>query len=400
MSETPEQMSGPTPQTQAVSMLELIRDHFRFLVVFTLAGTVLVGAYSLVMRHTYEASAKIIATETKSSSISAMLSGLPAIISGGAGASSGSQSMSEILSSRTNAEYIISKCHLDTLDAFKNLSPQERVDAVLAILNVDSKRSSGVMVVQADLQTSFFPSSDEQHRTAELSALICNTAIEGLDKENREKSTSTARKTRMYIERVLASNKLKLDSLQTSMIAFQNEHHIFTPEKQAEAMVSSDISIGTELAKAETELRLAREQYQDNTPMVAALESKVAGLRQQYLNVQSGGLSGGDQLTIPIDVLPKISMGYLNLVRDIKILEQVNAYLESQRMQEAIQEEKDVPTIQIIDPAVPLYKRAAPARVLMVIVGCVVSAFLGVFVLIFRRTVQGLRHMLAAPRHD
>jgi uncharacterized protein involved in exopolysaccharide biosynthesis len=183
------------------------------------------------------------------------------------------------------------------------------------------------------------------------------------------------------------------------MVDFQTEHHVFTPEKQADALVQSSVSIGTELAKAETELRLAREQFQNSTPLINALESKVNTLRSQFADVQNGGLSAGDKLSIPVGVLPDLSMRYLNLVRDIKILEQVNAYLESQRMQEAIQEQRDVPTIQIVDPATPSSKRSAPSRTWMVALGCVVSFIISFFVLFFRRAYRGWKTLPPSTEH-
>ncbi len=399
MSELEHTHSPVQSPAESISIVDLIRANGRFILMFTLIGTLFVGVYSIFMRHTYQSSAKIMAIETKSNPLASIMGGIPAFIGGSTGGSS-ALSMAEILSSRSNADFIIRSCALDSLEQFRSLSRDEMQSTVIDMLNIDAKRTSGVILIENALQTSLFPSTEEQRRTAELSARICNAAIQGLDIANQEKSTSTARKTRKYIERVLAANHLKLDTLQKSMIAFQTEHHVFTPEKQAEAMVSSGISIGTELAKAETELRLMREQFQAHTPIVTALESKVASLREQYLSVQNGGLTSKDRLSIPVDVLPSVSMGYLNLVRDIKILEQVNAYLESQRMQEAIQEERDVPTIQIIDAAVPIYKRSSPARSLMLLVGFVVSAALSVFVLFLRRGFRGMRSVRSASMSD
>ncbi len=384
-------LSSETKSEPGISVLELIRDNKRFLLAFTLCCTVSSGVYSFFMRHTYQATAKFMATETKTSPLGAMLGGIPAIFGGAAGGSTSALSMGEILNSRTNTEFVIKSCGIDQLRAYAGVPQDELVMVLNEQLNVDAKRTSGVIMLEGSLQTGWFPSSEEQRYVAELCAKMCNTAIEGLDKANREKSTSTARKTRKYIERVLAANRTKLDTLQKTMVSYQTEHHIFTPEKQAEAMVASGVSIGTELAKAETELRLAREQYQANTPMIGALQAKVDDLRTRYLSVQNGGLTSSDHLSIPVNVLPSVSMGYLNLVRDIKILEQVNAYLESQRMQEAIQEERDVPTIQVIDPAVAVYKRVSPARTLMLLVSAVVSSLLGVVLLILARAYKGFR---------
>ncbi|MFM7775062.1 MAG: GNVR domain-containing protein [Candidatus Kapaibacterium sp.] len=378
-----------SPHVTNVALASLVREHRRFIVRWTAVCTILIAAFSLVMRHTFEAGTKVVANETKSNPMSSLLGGMPAFITGGATGGAGSLlSMAEILQSRTNAEFIIRTCGLDTISPFRDASPEERRLAVLEALTVDTKRTSGVMSVTCALRTSFFPSAAEQQRTAELAARMCNAAIAGLDSANRLKTTSTARKTRLYIERVLATNRIRLDSLQTTMIAYQKEYHIFTPEKQAEALVSSAVTIGTELAKAETELRLGREQFQENTPYVRALESKVKSLQSQFSAAQNGGVGENDRLSIPVGTLPEISMGYLNLVRDIKILEQVNAYLESQRMQESIQEERDVPTIQVIDPALTPEKRSAPSRVWMVLLGGSISLLSSVLVLVLRQVFK------------
>jgi tyrosine-protein kinase Etk/Wzc len=383
-----EESRQASPSVPVISLISVVKSHKRFVVRWTSACTLLIAVYSLVMQQTFESGAKVIANETKSGQMSSLLGGIPAFITGGAGGSGAGSllSMAEILQSRTNADFIIRTCGLDTVPQFRDASPEERRRALLESITVDTKRTSGVLAVSCVLRTSFLPSEWSQKETARLSAQICNAAIAGLDSANRLKTTSTARKTRLYIERVLAANHVRLDSLQTTMITYQNRYHIFTPEKQAEALVASAVSIGTELAKAETELRLGREQFQENTPYVRALESKVRSLQSQFSAAQNGGVGANDRLSIPVGTLPEVSMGYLNLVRDIKILEQVNAYLESQRMQESIQEERDVPTIQVIDPALAPEKRSAPSRVWMVLLGGAVSFLIGIMYLVLRQT--------------
>ncbi len=354
---------------------------------FTAVCALLILGYSFVMRQTFEAGAKLVATDTKSNSMSSLLGGIPAFVSGAAGAGSSSAlSMVEIIQSRTNADYIIRTCRLDTIWLFRDLTREERQKAVLELMSVDAKRTSGVITVSCLMQSPFLASASEQRLTAEVAARMCNAAIAGLDSANRHKTNSTARKARIYIERVLAANRVKLDTLQKAMIAYQKTYHIYTPETQAEALVTNAISIGTELAKAETELRLGREQFQENTPYVRALQTKVSSLQAQFAQAQNGGIGANDQLSIPVGTLPEISMGYLNLVRDIKILEQVNAYLESQRMQESIQEERDVPTVQVIDPAFAPEKRSSPSRTWMLVLGSVVAALVSIMYVFMRQT--------------
>lgn len=380
----------PTSGVTTISAITIVRAHWRFIYKSTVVCTLIVLCYSLVMQQTFEAGAKVVANDTKSNPMSSLLGGIPAFITGGAtGNTATLTSMAEILQSRTNADFIIRTCGLDSIRQFQDLTLEERRKSVLEMVNVDTKRTSGVMIISCAVRTPFFSSKESQEEAATLSARICNAAIAGLDSANRLKTTSTAHKTRLYIERVLASNRLKLDTMQKSMIEFQKKYHIFTPEKQAEALVSGAVTIGTELAKAETELRLGREQFQEQTPYVRALESKVRSLQSQFSAAQNGGLGRNDRLSLPVGTLPEVSMGYLNLVRDIKILEQVNAYLESQRMQESIQEERDVPTIQVIDPAVAPEQRSSPARVWMVLLGGVISLVLSILYVVLREAITG-----------
>ena len=98
-----------------------------------------------------------------------------------------------------------------------------------------------------------------------------------------------------------------------------------------------------------------------------AAEATVQNIRNQYLRLQSGGLLGSDDFSFPLSDLPKLFRKYLNLMRDKKIMEQVNLYLETQRYQEAIQEQSDVPTIEPLDRAVPPLKRESPSQRIVLI---------------------------------
>ena len=150
------------------------------------------------------------------------------------------------------------------------------------------------------------------------------------------------------------------------MQAFQSENKVFSLDDQMTAIVDNAVNIGTELAAAEIELALTQHDFQSGSPQTLFLEKKIKSLQEQYERVQTGGLVTTDGFSIPFDKVPDLMRRYGNLVRDIKIKEQINAYLESQRLQEQIQEAKDVPTVVELDTAIPPRKRTSPARALMV----------------------------------
>jgi uncharacterized protein involved in exopolysaccharide biosynthesis len=136
-------------------------------------------------------------------------------------------------------------------------------------------------------------------------------------------------------------------------------------------------NLGAEVAKAEIEYSLAQQEMQPGNPVLEQLRQKLNALREQYRRAQSGGI-GNDRYSIPLQNLPKLGREYVNLMRDVTILEQVNLYLETQRLQEAIQEARDVPTVQVLDPASPPMQRSAPSRFLMLLLTAVISPILAI----------------------
>lgn len=329
---------------------------------------VVVAVVSFLVPQTFTASSSLMPPETKGQGggLSSLLQGAPIAIGLGAGENKASLVFTEILQSRTLIERVIDTLKLREHPLFSGMEDHELRKLLKDDIALDT-RKTGTIVIDVDVSTGWFPFGDKPQQAAKVAADIANACREQLDLINREKSVTQARKARLYIERVMAANRATIDSLQSTMQEFQQQNKIVALEEQLQAMAANASMVGTELAKAEIELALAREEFQPSSTQVSFLQTKVDRLRDQYTAVQSGGIVQSDGFSIPVEKIPALSRTYLNLTRDMKIKEQINAYLESQRMQEMIQEEKDTPTVVVLDVAKPPEKRTSPSRVLMVI---------------------------------
>jgi uncharacterized protein involved in exopolysaccharide biosynthesis len=79
---------------------------------------------------------------------------------------------------------------------------------------------------------------------------------------------------------------------------------------------------------------------------------------------------------------------YANLIRDQKILEQVKLFLETQKYQESIQEESDVPTVEVLDSAQIPKIRISPNRKIMLVLAFFLSLTGASLFLIIRGVVK------------
>jgi capsule polysaccharide export protein KpsE/RkpR len=113
-----------------------------------------------------------------------------------------------------------------------------------------------------------------------------------------------------FIERVLLEKQLELDSIDRELEKYQKENKVLAIDKQTQAIVTNAITIGSELAKAEIELNIMLQEYEQSSPTVRIQKEKVANLKNQYNRIQSGGLTSTDEFSIPLQNIPNIIREY------------------------------------------------------------------------------------------
>lgn len=374
------------------TLVSVFKKYKKLLFLITSISTVATLLISFAIPYRYESDALLLPPETSSMSggLSSLLKASPlgSLELPGMGKNSVSENYMVILKSKSLSSKIIDSLKLLNYPLFKGATKQEAV-AMLTDLFTITVTKSGSITVNFELSTgTFFSSSEEKKYTAELAAKIVNLALHYLDVLNREKSNSSAKRSRLFIDKMIEENKDSLDILQKQFQVFREKNKAFSLEEQLGAIVTSAVDIGSALAAAEVELKLALLEYSPDAPNVALLRKKVETLKTQYKNVQEKGIVGSDNFSIPLTQVPEISRVFLGLTRDIKILESINAFLITQRFQEYIQETKDITTIQVLDYAEPVYLKVAPKRPAMVVVAFVTSLILSIFGLMLYETMK------------
>jgi uncharacterized protein involved in exopolysaccharide biosynthesis len=348
-------------------------------------------AFTFITPHKYVAYASIIPPDNSSSGggLSSFLQNMSGGLSiGGLGTDNKVLLFSEMLSSRQVAKYIADTLKLSNDPMFKDMDKEYLYDYLISSLLVKVNRS-GLILLAAEAYTGYLPNDNDGKKAAIFASKIANSAIDGLDKINREKNNSKAKKKRIYIEKVLANKKHQLDSIDNALENFQAKNKVLAIDEQTKAVLESSVDLGSELQKAELDLALREMEYKSNSPSVQSYKLAVQNLRNQYKRVQDGGLLSSEDFSIKLANVPQLFRTYTGLIRDKKILEQVNLYLETQKYQEAIQEQSDVPIIEALDRAFPPITRESPSRKITFIVSFLLSSIFTLLYLTFSAIRQG-----------
>lgn len=378
----------------------LIKLRKKFVILYFVITLVLLLILSFVLPEEYETTASIYSLQEKSGGLSTFISSLTSSIPfSDIGQTNKLQIFAEILKSREIAKMVCDTLQLHSLKKFKDLPEEVLYDNIRKSFTIQLNRN-GILYITSTISTGFLPSKEEKQAISKLSADITNAAIWSLEYFNNIKSNSKSRIKRKFIEKVLAIKKRELDSIDKVLEDFQKANKVLALDKQTEAVVTNAIKIGTELALAEIDYQLKQLELNPTSPVVNAYKKKVNILQDQYNRIQSGGLVTTDEFSIPLSEVPKLLRTYTNLVRDQKILEQVNLYLETQKYQEAIQEESDIPTVEVIDYAVPPLQRSAPSRTLLIILGLLISSSFLIIGLVIDSFIKGRTYIKKAQQEE
>ncbi len=348
-------------------ILNTIIFHRKKILKVTIAATVILFLILFfIYPVTFKSTISVMPPETnnESGSLSSLLSGQDfSSILGGGLTSANSQLYVEMLKSRTAALYVVNKYNLekyyntdDKYKAAENLQDNLEVDLT----------KEGIIKLSVEVTTLPFPLiTSDKDSIKQLAADLSNAYVEALDKMNREKLSSQAKRARQYIEEQLVKTKSRLDSVENKLAVFQQTNKAISLPEQVNAAIEAAAGLKTEIVKTEVQLGLLQSNLREDNQTLVALKTKLGQLREQYDKMAMGSQ---DYLVAFKDV-PELGKELASLLRDVKIQNEVYLLLQQQYYKEKIQENRDIPTIQVLDEAIPPQRKSAPKTVFSTIAG-------------------------------
>lgn len=223
--------------------------------------------------------------------------------------------------------------------------------------DIEEEKKSNVITVTV---------TDYDRNTA---AQIANAYIAELNRAAAELNTGEAHRERVFLEGRLKEARQDLDQTALALSQYSSKNTIMDPQDQGRAMMDAAARVQGEIIAVEAELRGLQQIYSDENVHVRTLQArlemlngKLRSMRGQDLRT-AGGLS---QPALPgypsMSTLPILGYRYSDLYRRTKTQEAIVDFLTQQYEMAKIQEAKELPTVRVMDPAVPPEKKSSPHR--------------------------------------
>ncbi len=315
---------------------------------------------------TYRATVTILPPENNSH-----MNGLESLMGGqdfsnllsGGNSNANSQLFMQIIKSRSAALYVVKNNNLQKFYNIKN--EYKAAQRLNGNLNIEVSKE-GIISLSVNVKTNLFPFFTGQGDSIrKLAAALSNSFVKALDKINQEKLISKAKKTREFVGQQLIQTKSRLDSAENELMSFQKSNKTVSLPDQVNAAIKAAADIRTEIMKTEVEIGLMQNNFREDNKALIALKDKLQQLKDQYSKMEMGSQ---DYLVTFKDV-PELGKHLANLFREVKIQNEVYSMLQQEYYKELIQEHKDIPTVQILDPAIPPLSASSPRTIFSSVMG-------------------------------
>lgn len=371
-----------------VDLVYPLFKHIKFLILFCLIVTFVVGIATLRQPKTYEATATILPEVSQSAGVGTELKAAfleQFGVSGLGGDSTTSSDMFEaILNSRELAKGVLKRSRYADIMGIPDAA--KATNSLTETIKVKKSRDDPTISVS-------FQGTDPI-----MIADLVNTYLRELDEYNRTYTVTSARRLRQYIETRLVAAQEELDQAQQGLRDFQEKHRAVSISEQAEATlkVLSDmevqrVALEVEIAAKEKFFKGPHIEIEQLKARMEALQKNIDRLTySREKSVQIEGDKGRVEFYIPLTKIPALSFDESGLLLKAKAKTGVVTMLTTQLEQARLDETKDMPTVNVLDWARPPELPVKPKLKLNVILGFVVSLFLGVFIIFFWEFINRL----------
>lgn len=313
--------------------------------------------FLFIYPHTYRSTAVLLPPEKNTSilGLSSLLSqqNMTSLLSPSLSNAS-SQLYAEILKSRSASLFVIKKLNIQNEYDEKNIN--EAANKLSKDISVELTKE-GLIKLSVEYSSKFFPLFiDDLNQRKNFSAVLTNTFVEALDHINNDKISTRSKKARIFLESQIKQTKSVLDSVELKLQDFQKKNKTISLPDQLKASIESAAKIKAEISQTEIELGLLRYNVQVDDKIFQSVLKKLEQLKEQYKKIESEN----EDYLLNFNLIPQLGRELTELYRELKIQNEVYSFLQQQYYKEKIEENRDLPTVEVLDPAVPPKRPVSP----------------------------------------
>jgi uncharacterized protein involved in exopolysaccharide biosynthesis len=237
---------------------------------------------------------------------------------------------------------------------------------------------------------------DVTDKSPQLAHDLANAYMDALRATDGRLALSQSSQRRLFFEQQLTREKDDLENAEVDLRKTEEESGLIAPTGQTESEIKSIADLQAEIAVRQVQLAALRDAATEENPDVIRLHSEISDLQGQLARMQKG--SSNDSLSIPTSKVPAVQLEYVRKEREVKYHEALFDMLSRQYEAARLDEARDAPVLQVLDPASYPDTKSSPKRLYIMLGGLVFGFLAGCVWVLIREHVHALRASLASKK--
>jgi len=288
-----------------------------------------------------------------------------------------------ILRSRSIASELVRDKRFDLMHVYKvkKESQAEKILGNNTVVTVDIKSS----IVTVDVTD----------KSPERARDLANAYMDALRQTNGRLALSQSSQRRLFFGQQLEKEKDDLEDAEVELKKTEEQSGLIAPSGQTETEIRTIAETQAAVAAREVQLAGLRDSATEQNPEVIRLKSEIADLQGQLVRLQSGS-GKGSIAAIPTSKVPELQLEYVRKEREVKYHEALFDMLSRQYEAARLDEARDAPVLQVLDPASYPDTKSSPVRSYYMLGGLIFGFLMGCIWVLTREHIQELRVSLAS----
>jgi uncharacterized protein involved in exopolysaccharide biosynthesis len=263
-----------------------------------------------------------------------------------------------ILRSRSIASELVKRFDLMHVYRVKKESQAEKMLDSSTDVTVDMKSSIVTVGVTA--------------KSPVLAHDLASAYMDALRETNGRLALGQSSQRALFFGQQLAKEKDDLEDAEVELKKTEEQSGLIAPSGQTETEIKTIAETQAQIAARQVELAALRDSATEQNPEVIRLHSEIDDLQGQLERLQRG--NGGDStLAIPTSKVPELELEYVRKEREVKYHEALFDMLSRQYEAARLDEARDAPVLQVLDPASYPDTKSSPKRSLYMLGGLVLG---------------------------
>jgi len=209
-----------------------------------------------------------------------------------------------------------------------------------------------------------------------VSAKIANYFVKLADSMYIELNIEQARNNRIFVEKRYKKNITDLKIAEDSLYFFQRKYGIVAVPEQIEISVKAAAELEAMYTQKQLTAELYKIEYGEDSPIYSSALSQAETIKKRINELKNKrDLSYPTNILYPFSKLPDLAINYFRAYREVEIQTKIMEFVLPLFEQAKVDEQKSIPTLIVIDEAVPPQWKDSPKKAFIILA----AVFLGLF---------------------